>query len=67
RDKFKCLHYLDYINSGIDKHVQSLLDRLRRLNSINEPENKEPEPIPEDDHNDKESIDDISVSWDIAI
>ena len=29
RDGFKCLHCLDYIKDGVDKHVQLPLDSLR--------------------------------------
>ena len=64
----KCLYCLDYIKDGIDENVQSLIDRLCRLNSDNEVENEEPDSIPEDDDDDtKESTDDISVPWDAAI
>ncbi|CAG8642190.1 7556_t:CDS:2 [Ambispora gerdemannii] len=55
------------MHSGVDEHVQSLLDRLCRLNLNNEAENEEPDFVPDDDHNDKESVDDISASWDTAI
>ena len=62
------MYCLDYIKDGIDENVQSLIDRLCRLNSDNEVENEEPDSIPEDDDDDtKESTDDISVPWDAAI
>jgi len=66
QNRFKCLHCLDYIKSGVDEHVHSLLNRLRWLNSNNEVEHEEPD-IPEDDHNDQESVDNMSDSWNTAI
>ena len=67
QNSFKCLHCLDYIKSSVDKYVQSLLNHLRRLNSNNEADIEESDPISEEEDDDKESVDDISASWDIMI
>ncbi|CAG8573750.1 2091_t:CDS:2 [Funneliformis caledonium] len=42
-------------------------DHLQQPNSINEIENKEPDFIPEEDHDNKKSVDSISTFWNIAI
>ena len=64
----KCLHCLDFIKDGVDKHVQSLLESLHQINSNSNAEGEDPDSILEDDNDDiKESADDILVPWDDTI
>ena len=64
----KCLHCLDFIKDGVDKHVQSLLESLHQINSNSNAEGEDPDSILEDDNDDiKESADDILFPWDDTI
>ncbi|CAG8590529.1 16100_t:CDS:2 [Acaulospora morrowiae] len=67
QDGSKCLHCLDYINNGVDNHVNSLLESLCQLNSNTKVKSKDRDSIPEDNDNTKESADNISAPWDNTI
>ncbi|RIB28607.1 hypothetical protein C2G38_2157441 [Gigaspora rosea] len=66
RNKSKCLHCLDYIKSGVDMHVQSLLGSLSQLNLGNVVESDDTTPEDNDDDT-KESADSISAPWNDTI
>ena len=67
RNESKCLHCLDYIKSGVDMHVRSLLGSLSHLNSGNVVESDDSTPDEDDDDDTKESADGISAPWDDTI
>lgn len=68
QDGSKCLHCLDFIKEGVDKHVQSLLESLHQLNLNNNTEGEDPDSILEEEDDDtKESADDILSPWDDSI
>ncbi len=51
---FKCLHYLSFLQNGVNEHVQSLLERLQRFNEtqVEEPDDD----IPCDDNDENELV-----------
>ena len=65
RNEYKCLYCLKFIEDSVDEQVQSLLEHLKwDYTGTTLPEECN-DVIPEEDDDERETTDNISVTWDM--